>query len=73
MILGALVLADSGVCGIDEFDNMSEVTRIVLHEVMEQQTPSITQAGITCQLNALTSLPAATNLCKSSRTRTDHH
>jgi replicative DNA helicase Mcm len=58
---GPLIMANGGICMIDELDKMKDEHKQALHEPLEQQTISIAKAGITATMPALTSVLAAAN------------
>lgn len=58
---GTLVLANKGLCCIDELDKMSKEDQVAMHEALEQQTVSIAKANIQATLKSETTVLAAAN------------
>ncbi|MFC1685868.1 minichromosome maintenance protein MCM [Nanoarchaeota archaeon] len=58
---GTMVLANKGICALDELEDMREEDRSALHEAMEQQTITVSKANVHATLNSQTAVLAAAN------------
>ncbi|XP_052737212.1 DNA helicase MCM8 isoform X1 [Bicyclus anynana] len=67
---GALVLADRGVCCVDELDKMTTHHSSLL-EAMEQRRVSVAKGGVVCSLAARATVLAAANPAAGSYNRCD--
>lgn len=59
--VGALVIADTGHCSMDEIEKMRSEDRDAIHPAMEQQIVPVAKGGINTTLNARCSILAAGN------------
>lgn len=58
---GAMVLADGGICCVDELERMAAEDRSAMLEALEHCKVTVAKAGIVATLNARTSVLAASN------------
>ncbi len=58
---GAVVIADGGICAVDEFEKLKEEDKTALHEQMEHGRITVRKSKFDVMLNARTTIIAAAN------------